>query len=187
MPHALVAWIGYTDLRCASQNGSNGFGPIGQAVHELSFDEIHLISNLSEADNALFVDWLGSLVEAPIQCHSKSLSGPTQFGEIYKAATEVLSSLVESHGPDLRLTFHLSPGTPAMAAIWILLAKTIFPAELIESSVQEGVRSASVPFDIAAEFLPELLRGSDDQLARLAASLPPESAGFKSIGNVAPP
>jgi hypothetical protein len=35
-----------------------------------------------------------------------------------------------------------------MSAIWILLAKSIFPAELTESSIQEGVRTASVPFDI---------------------------------------
>ena len=30
------------------------------------------------------------------------------------------------------ITFHLSPGTPAMAAIWIILAKTRYGAELIE-------------------------------------------------------
>ncbi len=55
-------------------------------------------------------------------------------------------------------TFHLSPGTPAMAAVWIILAKTRFPAELIESSIQHGVRTASIPFDISADFLPDLLR-----------------------------
>jgi hypothetical protein len=45
-----------------------------------------------------------------------------------------------------------------MAAIWILLGKTRFPAELIESSKEHGVRTASVPFDISADFIPDLLR-----------------------------
>ena len=41
-----------------------------------------------------------------------------------------------------------------MAAVWILLTKTIFPATLIESSREHGVKVADVPFDISAEFLP---------------------------------
>src|SRR5262249_31605354 len=60
--------------------------------------------------------------------------------------------------------FHLSPGTPAMAAVWIILGKTRFPAELIESSREHGVRTASVPFDISADFLPDLLREQDERL-----------------------
>ena len=59
-----------------------------------------------------------------------------------------------------RLVSVLSPGTPAMAAVWIILSKTRFPAELIESSPKHGVRTASVPFDISAEFIPDLLRGN---------------------------
>ncbi len=51
-----------------------------------------------------------------------------------------------------------------MAAVWIILGKTRFPAELIESSREHGVRTASVPFDISAEFVPDLLRSQDDRL-----------------------
>ena len=43
-----------------------------------------------------------------------------------------------------------------MAAVWIILSKTRFPAELIESSSQHGARTASVPFDMSADFLPDL-------------------------------
>lgn len=181
MVKALVTWIGHTDIRCAKQKGSDGLGPIGQALSDRDFDEVHLLSDLPQKDVSLFIGWLDSLSTALLTLHCKKLSGPTQFGEIYNAAKEVVSGLVEDHGQDLALTFHLSPGTPAMAAIWILLAKSIFPAELIESSIQEGVHTASVPFDISAEFLPDLLRGLDDRLARIAASLPAESAGFDKI------
>ena len=83
------------------------------------------------------------------------------------------------HGSSL--TFHLSPGTPAMAAIWIILAKTRLPAELIESSRQQGVRTASFRFDISADFLPDLLRRPDEELERLNAGLPPVAPEFGEI------
>jgi hypothetical protein len=65
-----------------------------------------------------------------------------------------------------------------MAAVWIILAKTRFPAELIESSQQEGVKTASIPFDISAEFIPELLRKPDNQLEKLAEGLQPDAPEF---------
>jgi len=68
-----------------------------------------------------------------------------------------------------------------MAAVWIILAKTRFPAELIESSKEHGVRTASVPFDISADFIPDLLRRPDERLERLSAGLPPEAPEFSDI------
>ncbi|HEX4166243.1 MAG TPA: sigma-54 factor interaction domain-containing protein [Bryobacteraceae bacterium] len=79
------------------------------------------------------------------------------------------------------LTFHLSPGTPAMAAVWILLSKTGFKAELIESSKQHGVAAVSIPFDISAEFLPAMFSAPDERLDALSMGLPPEAAEFKDI------
>jgi len=77
--------------------------------------------------------------------------------------------------------FHLSPGTPAMAAVWIILAKTRFPAELIESSQKYGVKTASVPFDIAADFIPDLLNTSDRRLTELSTEAPPAAPEFRDI------
>jgi transcriptional regulator with PAS, ATPase and Fis domain len=79
------------------------------------------------------------------------------------------------------LTFHLSPGTPAMAAVWIILAKTRYSAELIESSKQHGVRTASVPFDISAELIPDLLRNADKRLTELSRAASPKTARFGDI------
>lgn len=111
----------------------------------------------------------------------ESLTSPTNFGEIYQAASRIVSDKITEYGPSVSLTFHLSPGTPAMAAAWIILAKTRFPAELIESSREHGVRTASVPFDISAEFIPDLLRKPDERLEKLTAGLPPEAPEFESI------
>jgi transcriptional regulator with PAS, ATPase and Fis domain len=68
-----------------------------------------------------------------------------------------------------------------MAAVWIILGKTRFPAELIESSKDHGVRTASVPFDISADFLPDLLRDADQRLRDAAAEAPPAAPEFGDI------
>ena len=68
-----------------------------------------------------------------------------------------------------------------MAAIWILLAKTRYPAELLESSQQHGVRTSLFPFDIAAEFIPDLLRHRDERLELASAAHPPDSPDFGDI------
>ena len=68
-----------------------------------------------------------------------------------------------------------------MAAVWIILAKTRFPAELIESSREHGVVSVSVPFDISADFIPDLLRRPDRKLEKLAVGLSIEAPEFEDI------
>jgi transcriptional regulator with PAS, ATPase and Fis domain len=68
-----------------------------------------------------------------------------------------------------------------MAAVWVILAKTRFPAELIESSREHGVRTASVPFDISADFIPDLLREQDEKLRRLSSGETTEAPEFDEI------
>jgi len=68
-----------------------------------------------------------------------------------------------------------------MAAVWILLGKTRFPADLLESSREHGVKTASVPFDISADFIPDLLRQQDDRLREQSAAEPPPSPEFADI------
>jgi len=177
----LTCWVGFTDIRASKGLEKDGLGPIGQAVKAREFDEINLISNLSSDETNHYVKWLEPHAKSSIILHIIELTGPTQFGEIYEAASGVVSDIQTRHGKDAPLTFHLSPGTPAMAAVWIILAKTRFPAELIESSPQEGVKTASVPFDISAEFIPDLLCGPDNQLMRLAEGLPPDAPEFSHL------
>ncbi len=109
-----------------------------------------------------------------------SLSGPTQFGEIYEAVVDVILKKTKTPGRD-NLTFHLSPGTPAMAAVWVILGKTRFAATLIESSKEHGVRVASVPFDISADFIPDLLLKADEELLARSGGTMPEAPEFSDI------
>jgi len=181
MAEILICWLGATDLKAASQNEKVGLGPIAQAATARYYDEIALISDYGKDRTFPYIAWLQEKSPSKITVHYESLSSPTNFGEIYQTASRIVSDKITKHGPSISLTFHLSPGTPAMAAVWIILAKTRFPAELIESSLKHGVRTASVPFDMSAEFIPDLLRGPDKRLEKLSAGLPPEAPEFESI------
>ena len=181
MTNLLISWIGQADLRAPSDGSPTGPGPIAQALAARSYDSAVLINDYPKKDVAPFLEWLRPRVQASVTACYEPLSGPTQFGEIYEAAVRVLTESLEHHGKHAKLTFHLSPGTPAMAAVWIILAKTRFPAELIESSPRHGVQTASVPFDISVEFLPDLLRGPDERLRSLTAGLPPDAPEFADI------
>jgi len=181
MKSILFSWIGFTDLK-ASRGGKNlGLGPIAQAVSERSIQEIVLISDVPDSDCTGYVKWLKTFTSAQIQTKKVSLSSPTHFGDIYEAAVGVIKETLRSEDSDVELTYHLSPGTPAMAAVWIIIAKTRFPATLIESSIKGGVKVASVPFDLSAEFIPDLLRKPDEKLEKLTAGLLPEAPEFKNI------
>ena len=162
-----------------------GVGPVAQALETITFDAAFLLAD-HDAEAIGYLRWLKARVgRTEINVLRQQLTGPTEFGEIYTAAVGACEqALAASKGA--ALTFHLSPGTPAMAAVWIILAKTRFPAAMIESSREHGVRTASVPFDISADFLPDLLRQPDRELERLSAGLPPGAPEFDAIVHRSP-
>lgn len=185
MVKTLFAWIGHADLKAAGAMSSGGqepgLGPIGQAMTSLGFDKAVFLSDHEAKEANTYLKWLKKHTGAEIEVHKVSLTSPTRFGEIYENVNKVLTEYITKADPDEERYYHLSPGTPAMAAVWIIVAKTRFPATLLESSIQEGVRVASVPFDISADYLPDLLRKPDEELQRLSQGLPPEAPEFDDI------
>ncbi len=180
MKRILICWIGNTDL-LASEGEDVGVGPIAQALDKREFDEVFFISDYEDTRVKPYINWIKKRVPTPHKLFYRQLSSPTHFGEIYEIAASVCQEALNQYGDQTELTFHLSPGTPAMAAVWIILSKTRFPAELIESSRAHGVQTTSVPFDISAEFLPTLLQKPDAELRSLNEEKPTESANFGDI------
>jgi DNA-binding NtrC family response regulator len=185
-PHLLVTWIGQSDLNASAGLKDAGKGPIGQAVTQRSYDRVVLLCNYPKKDAARFVAWLEQQSSTKIELNLVDLTSPTHFGEIYNAVTRLVGGLLHKCGADARLTYHLSPGTPAMAAVWIIVAKTRFAAELIESSREHGVRTATVPFDIAAEFVPGMFSRPDAELTRLAIGEVDSAPEFAAIVHRSP-
>ena len=124
----LVSWIGHADLKAAEGEAGAGLGPIAQAVAFEDFARIVLLGD-SPADRAQrYLEWLKARTRAALDLRPCTLSSPMHFGDIYRAVRQVLSELTAGPSPAPALTIHLSPGTPAMAAVWVILAKTRFPA-----------------------------------------------------------
>lgn len=181
MADTLFAWIGRTDLEASNATVAAGLGPIAHAVEARTFEHVVLISDWPDSDTARYLAWLRARTQVDIEIIRRVLpNGPMDFGTIYQVAKEVVSGALGGRRA-LHPVFHMSPGTPAMAAVWILLAKTIYDAELIESSKVGGVRVADIPFDIAAEFIPAVLRKRDAAVEKAVRAPPPEAPEFAQI------
>ncbi len=187
----MVSWIGNTDLDAAGQRlpkggADPGLGPIGQALAQRQFTRVVLLSNFAKAQSSAYVRWAQQRTSAKVELKQVELSDPTHFHSVYKLAEQTLSEVC-NQGPrrtPVDLTLHVSPGTPVMGAVWIILGKTKYPAELIQTSKEAGLRTTSVPLDIAAEFIdlvPELLRAPDASLAARSEGVQPAEPRFGDI------
>jgi hypothetical protein len=160
MKKILISWIGMTDLKASKRVEGVGIGPIAQAVTNRFFDEVVLISNYSEIENNAYINWLKTKTSVEIEHYHEQLTDPTNYEQIYFIDIKVVTDVLSRSSSDVKLTFHISPGTPAMQTIWIILAKTRFEAELIESSKEQGVKTPYIPFEISAEFIPKFLQNA---------------------------
>lgn len=181
MASVLLAWVGMADLKAADLDAVGSLGPIGQAATARTFDHVVLLNNQPKEKVAPFEAWLKKKTKASVAVRFFQLSSPTHYGDIYNAVISAVAWTHEKYGQKAKLTFHLSPGTPAMASIWIIVAKTRFDAELLESSKEKGVATVNVPFELAAEFIPAAVQQTSEDLARLATGARPEEPSFGDI------
>lgn len=188
----LVSWIGTTDLlsmaadleerqqaRVLKALNFRGTlraqsGPIKTLLEHEAFDEVHLLSNYEPFMNRLFAKW----IDAKPVIHPVKLENPTDYPAVFRAAEAELKAIVGQSSADLSI--HLSPGTPAMAAVWVLLGKSRYRATFFQSHNGRAWQT-DIPFDLVADFVPEVLRDPDFNLQHLAARSPDEVAGFEDI------
>ncbi|MEI8355842.1 MAG: sigma 54-interacting transcriptional regulator [Deltaproteobacteria bacterium] len=193
----LASWIGHTDLwaMCHAANDERlfgrvqevvrkerpspvGDGPIKTLISSRNFDEVHFLTQWPDDVNSRFAIWIG--VKPTFHCVDKtSLPDPTNYRMVFEFANQVLEQ-IQANRDGGRLFILLSPGTPTMAAIWLLLAKTKFPAVLLQT-YKGGVTEVEIPFDITVDWLPGYLRFPDAQLQQLALSTSAEIEGFEQI------
>ena len=191
----LLQWIGHSDLRAlaASLTASKqqpllaklggtlpragDLGPTKTLLTTQTFDEIRLLSNYPAEWGKWFAAWLG--IKADLV--QVALDKPTDYAAIYRIANDELAKIRDRKAwPDTQLCLHLSPGTPAMAAVWLLLGKTRYPATFYETY---GGQSwiTEVPFDVTIDVIPEILRDPDAHWQHLAAQSPSQVEGFHDI------
>jgi DNA-binding NtrC family response regulator len=191
----LVQWLGSADLRglcddlpkaqaakiLAVTGGQAsqpfGKGPIKTLLQQQSFDQIYLLSNYPEEFSELYQQSLG----LPSHLLPVKLTRPVDYPEIFSAVSKTLEDIKQKYeSTGYQLFLHLSPGTPAMTAIWVLLGKTRYPATFLETSREGDVWQTEIPFDLL-DIIPDVLRNSDHYLQHLSSEAPKEIEGFGNI------
>lgn len=189
----LISWIGHADLRAFAQLASgrdrntllkdvpagrgDGDGPLKTLLDQVTFDEVHLLSNYGDRKDRAALKALGHAATI----HAVQVDNVIDYAELFRVANDEVKRIIGNRKPEqYALCFHLSPGTPQMAAVWLLLGKTRYPATLYQTFSGQ-VLSVDVPFDIALDVIPEVLKGPDAHLQHLAAKAPSELPGFEAI------
>ena len=192
----LFSWIGHADLRAMAaslpeseqQEVLKGLnppkatpgqpGPLKCLLDAEQFDEIHLLSDHGTNKNRLYLKWVGG--DAVL--HPVKLTNPTDYPEVFKVADHELASVVNVPRPHrIDLCLHLSPGTPTMTAIWLLLGKSKYHPATFYQTHDRKAWITSVPFDLVVDFIPQVLRDADARLQRLSSESPQDVAGFEGI------
>lgn len=179
MARILISWIGQKDLNAVTA-GASGVGPLLTTLREVQPDISFLLYNYLPAQVLPYLRWLQDHSSAKLDARHVSLTSPVDYREIYQASEALLKEIWAKH-PDARRQILISPGTPAMQAVWILLGKTSYQAEFLQSSTERGVESVDLPFSISAEFLPSEAVSAGVRLRDMALAPVPETADFERI------
>ena len=171
----LVSWIGGNDIK--AQQASDAKGPIHSTTLAFEFSEFHFLYNYDEQLIQPYIHWFKSQISTNVQATYYQLKSPTDFNDIYLAVDALLSKLTNESDEPIGIL--ISPGTPAMQAVWILLGKTKYPVEFFQSSKEQGAAKADIPFDIAAEFIP--LVAVPEKLVDLVSGRVAINAAFDDI------
>ena len=191
----LVSWIGHADLLAmaddlgeagkkllstAKVSGKYGEkpGPLKTAVSCEQFGEVHLLSNYPAIVHGPFATWLG---REPV-IHAVDLADPTDYTKVFEVSNRVLAQVTQQpHARgDRELCILLTPGTPAMAVVWVLLGASRYPAKFFQTYRGE-LREAKMPTHLFEGIVPVLIRDRDIAFSNLAARSPQEVQGFEEI------
>lgn len=182
MKSILFAWLGNTDIRLISQQNPDDTGPIGYAIKEFGFSHFVLLSTFDKNVIKSYRLEFERHFKCNIETFPISLPSPIDFSAIYEADVKVIQEIKNKFRNDVfNITYHLSPGTPAMAAVWMLIANSVHPGELIEVSKEEGAKKVLVPFDISADYIPFGQSSFKKDYLELLEAKPPDIPEFSII------
>lgn len=171
----LISWIGNHDLEGISKPTSQG--PLKKCIEDLKPDKITLLYNFKKNEVEAYFNWLQSATDATINLIYIELDNPTDYEKIYLSVRQVLEKIKQEPRP---LLYNITSGTPAMTAIWILLAKTTFPGTIYHTHQETGTTKINFPFELTADYLPAF-ETTKTGLQNLLEGLDPASVAFEEI------
>ncbi len=186
MPGVLLSWVGGRDLAGMSE-GPGVSGPIISSIKAGDYEAIELLSNYSSGETSQYISCLKKhCPNLVINCRAIDLpSGPTSYREIFPAVDDFLRDVSQQY-KNQKLTVNLSPGTPAMVAVWILLTKTHYPVAYVESYKNEKtnesiVKPVELPFSLSVELSEQSKSRIASRYTQAAVSEVGATADFEKI------
>jgi DNA-binding NtrC family response regulator len=192
----LFSWIGFADYRAlaatvprdeqaAVLEGLNPptpltgqAGPLKTLLDRERFDEVHLLTLQRGVRNKLYARWVGGTAVL----HLVKVIDPTDYAAVFGVVDAQLAAVMGTPRTESEeLCIHLSPGTPTMAAVWVLLGKSRYHPATFYQTYEGEVRVTDIPFDLVVDFVPQVLREADAKFQLLAGEGPQDVAGFESI------
>lgn len=182
MKRILFSWLGQKDLDANKGKDKPYYepGPVISTLNAIKFSKVYFLYNYPVNKVKSYLKWLERLKLQEFSASYANLSSPIAFHEIYPVVDQQLQDIVNEN-PGAQISILLSPGTPAMQAVSILLGKTKYSVDFIQTTLEQGVQEVTLPFDITAEFIPSLQKQQDEQLKSLSSVLVPDTAAFDNI------
>ena len=179
MDQILIAWIGGADIDLSL---NQQHGPISATLQSGQYTHAHLLYNYPENEKnvSAYLLWLAQQNKVELHNQFVALTNPQNLAEIYLAADALLANITKQHSK-AKIHLQITPGTPAMQAVWILLGKTKYPnVTFLQSSAEQGVYETQIPFEISAEYLDQASKPAQT-LNQLAQANVPAHAAFDNI------
>ncbi len=180
----LLSWLGKHDLD-AEAKGQRG--PVASILldSDAPFEEVRILANDWFGDLPRYEVWLSQLLRkknrnTKLSFRQASLKSPIDYSGIYSVAREELDRL---SGVRSLITLNLTSGTPAMVANWLLLGKGVYNTKLVQTSLQNGLATVELPYDISLEYL----QRQDGVLGFIASSEPNLDTHFEHIQTLSEP
>ncbi|CCK76654.1 Sigma 54-dependent transcriptional activator [Oleispira antarctica RB-8] len=149
--YVLTAWIGGADVDDLPKRKGRLFSTLAKG----DYSHAYLMYNYKKhvKDVPSYLQELQILFpEVSIDAAHVPLTSPQDMSEIYQSANALLGQVVADH-PGAALYIQITPGTPAMQAVWILLGKTSYPqVTFLQSGPDQEVYETEIPFEISAEY-----------------------------------
>ena len=147
-------------------------GKLEVLLSQHSFAEVHILTELGDAAAEAFQAWMSSRGH-DVTVHVVAVANPYDYEEVYRQAAGELQRHEQQAGSSpRRLAFFLNPGTRAMSAVWVLLSRTSFSADLFQLTGDDALpQQVRFPFRIGGlDFIPEIEARRAQALAGLAAT-----------------
>ena len=172
----LFSWIGHIDLFAMCQSLPDeqrhvvlteikrtlpqykvGPGAVKAMLDYRKFDRICLFSNYSQTINEKFRAWL----DVPVEISTFFFQDPSSYEEIFPAVSREMERLLQGQSANDEISFLLSPGTPTMGVVWILLGMTRYRNYSFYQTYQGKVTRSVMPFELHIDSLPDMRSASE--------------------------